>query len=78
MPNKNLLIASGVLLGFILFLVVVNNFVVDKVAERVIQELKRSYTPGPYDPGFDPDKVNPNYFRDPELSKIQVPVWKND
>ena len=42
-----------------------------------MDELKRSYTPGPYDPGFDPDKVNPNYFREPELSKVQVPTWQN-
>lgn len=69
MENKNLLI--GVLgLTLVLFLVfLANSFLVPKITRNVIQELKREYSPGPYDPGFDPDKVNPNLFRS-EVSKF--------
>lgn len=38
--------------------VAVNNVVLtNKIAGRVIESLKRDYVPGPYQPGFDPDKV---------------------
>lgn len=33
--------------------------IADKAADKVILRLQREYTPGPYAPGFDPDKVNP-------------------
>ena len=72
--NKNLLILVASLTGLLFFVLFLNNYLVDKIADRVINELKRTYTPGPYDPGYDPDKVNPSYFREPELSKIQVPM----
>jgi hypothetical protein len=48
---------------FLLVLVVtlaVNNLVLtSKVTDRVLDSLKREYVPGPYEPGFDPDKVPP-------------------
>jgi hypothetical protein len=37
--------------------------IVKKTSEAVIQELRKSYTPGPFEPGFDPDKVDPSFFR---------------
>ena len=53
---KMLALQLAVLIG-VLF---VNNlFLTHKVADRVLQTLKREYVPGPYDPGFDPDKVPP-------------------
>lgn len=45
---------GGVLLLFALF----NRVIVDKVAERVVQKLQRDYTPSPFAPGFDPDKID--------------------
>lgn len=48
---------------FLFLLVVtlgVNNLVLaPKITARVMDELKRDYVPGPYEPGFDPDKVPP-------------------
>lgn len=35
----------------------------ERAADNVIKNLQRDYAPGPYAPGFDPDKVDPNYFR---------------
>lgn len=54
--NFNFVVLLGVLIGALL----VNNLVLtNKIANRVIESLKRDYVPGPYDPGFDPDKVPP-------------------
>jgi hypothetical protein len=41
-------------------------YLVNKVTDNVIQKLKAEYTPGPYGPSFDPDKVNPDVFRNKE------------
>lgn len=35
----------------------------ERAADNVIEKLQRDYAPGPYAPGFDPDKVDPSYFR---------------
>ena len=40
-----------------------------KIINEVIHELQRDYAPGPYTPGFDPDKVNPKRLPPPELPK---------
>ena len=34
---------------------------IDKTTDAVIEKLQR-YTPGPYSPAFDPDKVDPNFW----------------
>lgn len=61
MQNKLLIIIAT--LSFLLLSVLLGgNLILDKVADRVVQKLKRDYVPGPYDPGFDPDKVNPSLF----------------
>jgi len=46
-----------------LFLVLGNKIVIDKVADRVIQKLQREYSPSPFAPGFDPDKIDANKIR---------------
>jgi hypothetical protein len=38
------------------------NFVVDKIADKVIEKLEKPYGPSPYGPGFDPDRINVNAF----------------
>jgi hypothetical protein len=35
----------------------------EKITDKVIQRLKRDYVPGPYEPGFDPDKVPPGSIK---------------
>ena len=50
----------AVLLVFLVVGLAVNNVVMTaKVTDRVLESLKRDYVPGPYEPGFDPDKVPP-------------------
>lgn len=58
--NKNLLMAT---IGLFLILIAVflgKDLLIQKITKEVVEELKREYTPGPYAPGFDPDKVDPN------------------
>lgn len=52
------------LVVFILFIftgvLLINNIVLtEKITTKVIENLKRDYVPGPYSPGFDPDKLPP-------------------
>lgn len=47
-----------VLGGFLLALGVGGNKFVDKIADRVIQKLQKDYSPSPYGPGVDPDKLD--------------------
>jgi len=42
---------------------VVNKVLVDKTADRVIERLQKEYSPSPYGPGFDPDRVDPEVLR---------------
>lgn len=60
--KKYLLVIAG------LFVVLVSLFfgrdvVVKKITTEVVKELRREYAPGPYSPGFDPDKVDPNFWQ---------------
>lgn len=51
---------TAVLLAFLILGLAVNNVIVTKrVTDKVLESLKRDYVPGPYEPGFDPDKVPP-------------------
>lgn len=53
-----------VFLFVLIGVIALNNVImVRKVTDRVIQQLKRDYVPGPYDPGYDPDKVPPKAFQ---------------
>ena len=33
---------------------------IDKVADQVILKLQKEYSPSPYGPGLDPDKIDPD------------------
>lgn len=62
--NKENLKMVAVVLALLIGSLVVNNVVMtEKVAQRVVQILKRDYAPGPYQPGFDPDKVPPGSIK---------------
>jgi len=67
--QKNLLLIVACLSFVLLFVLAFGNLLVDKVAERAVQQLRRDYVPGPYDPGFDPDKVNPSVFSETQIDQ---------
>lgn len=37
---------------------VIGKIVIDKATDSVIERLEKDYSPSPYGPGFDPDKVD--------------------
>jgi hypothetical protein len=59
MTKENFNVLALTLSALIVVLFVNNIFLTKKITERVMQEIKRDYVPGPYEPGFDPDKVPP-------------------
>ena len=67
MKNDSVMFWVSVLLGAVLFF----GFLYPSyVTNQVIKELRMEYTPGPYSPGFDPDKVNPSLFTDQKETKL--------
>lgn len=42
---------------------VVGQVLVDKTANKVIEKLQKEYSPSPYGPGLDPDKVDPDSLK---------------
>lgn len=37
--------------------------VVEKITNKVLQKLQREYSPSPYSPGIDPDKIDMDRFK---------------
>ena len=66
--NSKLSVVIAVVLGIVMIFLG-GKVLKDKIAKQVIEEFRRGYTPGPYQPGFDPDKVNPNAFTQPPVTK---------
>jgi hypothetical protein len=60
--NKLFLPFATLVIVFV-FLVLGNRIVIDKVADRVIQKLQKEYSPSPFAPGFDPDKIDINKIK---------------
>jgi hypothetical protein len=69
MDELKAIFANKFLVAIVIILVLVlgaafgMNILVDKTSDRVIEKLQRDYVPGPYAPGIDPDKINPNFWR---------------
>jgi len=63
MKENVLLAVAGVVTLLFATVLFFNFYLVDKITDNVIEKLKREYVPGPYDPRFDPEKVNPNIFQ---------------
>ncbi len=59
MTTESLKNAAVLLLVLIVTLAVNNIVLTSKITSNVLETLKREYVPGPYEPGFDPDKVPP-------------------
>jgi hypothetical protein len=63
MNKDDLKLASVALFVLVLSLLLNSVVLTNKITTRVLQNLKRDYVPGPYEPGFDPDKVPPKLSR---------------
>jgi len=67
-----------------IFSVVAGNILVDKVADKVIEKLEKPYSPSPYGPGLDPDKLDgyksgdKNTTENLETKKLNwIDAWEN-
>lgn len=59
MTTEKLKNAALLLFVLVAALAVNNAVLTSKITAKVLDSLKRDYVPGPYEPGFDPDKVPP-------------------
>lgn len=58
--NTETLKTAAIWLSALIVVLAVNNVVMtNRITSKVLEGLKRDYVPGPYEPGFDPDKVPP-------------------
>ena len=51
---------------------------IDKTAERVIQKLQKPYSPSPYGPGIDPDKLDVEKIQRATTTSAKPDVWFQD
>jgi hypothetical protein len=63
MKDKNLIWVVAILAVAIIVAGLGKQFLIDKIADRVIQKLQKDYSPSPYGPGIDPDKIDPDRIR---------------
>jgi ABC-type cobalt transport system substrate-binding protein len=76
MNNSNKLLLVVVVLTLMMFGVAISGrFFVDKVADRVIQKLQKDYSPSPYGPGIDPDKLDAEKINTPPTKSNQFSDW---
>lgn len=61
MTADNLKKAVTLLMVLVAVLAVNNIVLTSRITSKVLESLKRDYVPGPYEPGFDPDKVPPRF-----------------
>lgn len=54
LSNKNLMYVLGSIAIAVLLVVIMTH----KIKNQVINELRQNYSPGPYQPGFNPDEVD--------------------
>jgi hypothetical protein len=57
--NKNIFL---ILVVSILVLLILYPVVENRIVTKVIDKLKKEYSPGPYAPGFDPNKIDTDFF----------------
>jgi hypothetical protein len=65
-PKKNVLL--WVVIGFTALNVsafIFSKFIIHQTTQRVLDKLQKEYSPSPYGPGFDPDRVNIDGLKQP-------------
>ena len=61
--NKKYIYVAAGLLVVLVSLLFGKDVFIKKITSEVVKQLRREYAPGPYSPGFDPDKVDPSFFQ---------------
>ena len=63
LKNNKLAWIALVFIFLNLTVLLMSKFIVERTTNEVIQRLKQNYSPSPYGPSFDPDKVSPDHLR---------------
>lgn len=78
--NKTEKTLLAVVVGLVVFIgatYFLTNLVIDRVTNKVMERLQKEYSPSPYGPGFDPDKVPPPKGQQVQPSKTAwEPGWE--
>lgn len=73
---KNNLTKGTVLILIILIFISGIKIFENKVKSSIMKDLQRDYVPGPFSPGFDPDKLDPSILEkqksDPDASDASL------
>lgn len=72
--NKKYFVEIGLLCTFMVVIAIGNRLLVDKITEKVIQKLQKKYSPSPYGPGFDPDKLDLEKIKNLPVKPVQEKV----
>jgi len=72
--------AAILLVCFSVGFIVCSEIVIGGTTKRVLQRLQKEYSPSPYGPGLDPDKLNPNVLRKKvsEVGKTWSDSWEEE
>lgn len=68
--NNKIIIVIAVVLGVALIGFQGCDMFMNKIADRVIEKLEKDYSPSPYGPGLDPDRVDVNAFARPQQPQM--------
>ena len=58
LTNSKFFTPAVVVLGLVLFFMLFGNAITNKVADRVLERISKPYSPSPFGPGVDPDKLD--------------------
>lgn len=64
----------------LLFVIFGSKVIVNKVADQVIQKLQKDYSPSPYGPGIDPDKLDLEKLKrqkNPPIRTSEFSSWED-
>ena len=56
--NNSIKIAAVVVLGLLFGSMMFGGLFMDRLADKVIERMEKPYSPSPYGPGLDPDKLD--------------------
>lgn len=86
--NKNVLNLMAVIVGLALIgTFIFGGMVLDRLADKVIKRMEKPYSPSPYGPGIDPDRLDGHYvgFSDQQqidhselMEKVEYSSWIKD
>jgi hypothetical protein len=79
MNNNSKLLWLAIALSISMVVVGVGGkILVDRIADRVIQKLQKDYSPSPYGPGIDPDKLDMEKLKNSNINVSQDKAWGKD